>query len=88
MKAVRHLDPITKVPSVAQTSTDPKMNGMLQITETLVSLQQVKPWGIFFPSGGVPGGGGGGETPTGGGGGETPTGGGGTLPGGGVTPLL
>jgi hypothetical protein len=50
---MNHCKPITKMPERAQTSNFVLLKNFTQdIATRLLSVQQSKPWGIYFPPGG------------------------------------
>lgn len=75
MKLNSHLRLITKAPVTAQTNFAIKLQGTLDIVDTLLLAQRQSQWKAFFPDGGAEGESGGGT--------DGGTGGGGVLGGGG-----
>lgn len=68
MKLNGHLRLITKAPTSAQSNFAIKLQGTLDIIDTLLLAQRQAQWKAFFPDGGAEGESGGGDTDTGGGG--------------------
>lgn len=67
MSLKSHLRLITKAPVTGQTNFAIKLQGTLDIVDTLLLAQRQAPWKAFFPVGGAEGESGGGDD-TGGGG--------------------
>jgi hypothetical protein len=63
-----HLRFVSKAPTCAQTNFQIKLQGVLDIADTLLLAQRQAPWKAFFPVGGPEGESGGGGTTDGGGG--------------------
>lgn len=66
---MRHVKPITQVPSVAANTIQIKLQGMTDIIDRLLLAQRQFAWKAPFPPGGAEGEPGGGGTPDPGGGG-------------------
>jgi len=63
-----HLRSITKTPATGQTNFAIKLQGTLDIVDTLLLAQRQSRWKAFFPEGGAEGEAGGGDDGGGGGG--------------------